>query len=129
MRVSRHTQFGAADGDEARDTLERRQVAGVRQWMLDHDVAVRIASGELDRWICAQHDIERMPGGCVARGHALDRVARPMLGTEAIPRPVVAITRDDPIGEQQTHRRLRGAQGEVNGGRELGQARTITTLS
>src|SRR2546426_413129 len=56
--------------------------------MLDHDVTVRVAGGELDRWIRAQHDIERVPRSCVTRGEALDRVARPMLGTEAIPRPL-----------------------------------------
>ncbi len=128
MGIPRHARFVATGADETGNMLERSQVAGIRQWMLDHDVAVRVAGGELDGWICAQHDVERMRRCCITRGEAHDRVARPMLGAQPVPRPMLPVTRDDPVGEQQTHRRLCGAQREVSCGRELGQAGALTTL-
>ncbi len=129
MGVPRHAKFVAPVADETRDMLERSQVAGIRQWMLDHDVAVRVAGGELDGWIRPQQEVERVRRCCVTRGEAHDGVARSMLGAQPVPRAVLAFTRDDPVGEQQTHRRLRGAQRELRGGGELGQAGALTTLS
>ena len=99
MGVPHHASCGPIGVYESRDMVERSQVAGVREGMLDQDVAISIASGELDSWIRAHGQVERMPRWCVTRCEAHDGVARLMLRAQPVPGPVRAFACDDPVGE------------------------------
>src|SRR5438105_9765371 len=108
--------------------IEESHVARISDRAFDDEVAVAVASGELDRRIRAQDDVQSMGGRGRADRELDEGGDSRVFSAQSVARTPARLALDETIGEQKLHGDLRRAELRVRGHREVGEARAVAAL-